>query len=216
MNAPSLSLPEHFAIGFNNKPLATASQQIEVESGNHFLLARNGRGKTTLLRTLAGSLKPLAGEANIKGRAQFIGEKLRFDSYLSGRQILTALLPSSNLEAAEDLAVRAELDLSQTYGRYSTGNRQKLHLVLAEFRYKEDEPTILLLDEPFTGLDEPSRQAFLLCWEQRQNNKLRLITIHPDYDGTQLGRAILISEGHIRHAHAEEGQTWGTLKTALA
>ena len=61
-NAPKVGLSDGLSIGYQSR-LAAAEGDIELGSGTHYLLARNGRGKTTLLRTLAGVIKPLCGDA---------------------------------------------------------------------------------------------------------------------------------------------------------
>jgi len=56
---PSIHFDTGLEIGYG-KPLARFGQAVSLTGGTHFLLARNGRGKTTLLRTLARTLKPVA------------------------------------------------------------------------------------------------------------------------------------------------------------
>ena len=57
---PSIVFEKDLEIGYDQS-LAKFSETVELGGGTHFLLARNGRGKTTLLRTVAGSLKPVNG-----------------------------------------------------------------------------------------------------------------------------------------------------------
>jgi ATPase subunit of ABC transporter with duplicated ATPase domains len=73
MNAqtPSIRLGYGLAIGYT-APLAKFEQSVELGGGTHFLLARNGRGKSTLLRTIAGSLKKLSGDFSTDGFMQYL------------------------------------------------------------------------------------------------------------------------------------------------
>ena len=96
------------------------------------LVARNGRGKTTLLRTLAKSLKQIEGVFETKGRIQYLPEDLRFDPEITVSGIFNALLPSARRKEAADLAASLELDIRKDYGKLSTGNRRKAHLIVAE------------------------------------------------------------------------------------
>ena len=133
------------------------------------MIGPNGAGKTTALSILAGLTRPTSGTATILGmdirsqHRQLVG-KIGFCSpqfglfdYLKGREILLAcglmhglsaqaaesrvkdLLELLNLEAAADLFVY----------EYSQGMRQKLGLACALIH----APAVLLLDEPFVGLD---------------------------------------------------------------
>jgi ABC-type multidrug transport system ATPase subunit len=112
------------------------------------------------------------------------------------------------------LAERIELDTRKPYGRLSTGNRRKTALVVAELSAKPDQPNVLLLDEPFSGLDAYARAAFEEIWQRSADNVLRLVSCHPDYDGMRMPSAVLIEGGHILH-RSDRDQTWSGLKNLL-
>jgi heme exporter protein A len=130
------------------------------------LFGPNGAGKTTLLRLLAGLLKPTAGEARING------ETLRGDAnaralvgFISHQSMLYgALTVRENVELAARLygvggrlaaAERAlgqmrVLERAETLVRaLSRGLQQRVSIARALVH----EPRVLLLDEPYTGLD---------------------------------------------------------------
>jgi ABC-type multidrug transport system ATPase subunit len=212
-SAPSIHLDPGLEIGYGS-PLARFGQEVELTGGTHFLLARNGRGKTTLLRTLAGSLKPVAGKFRAEGFLQYLPEDLRFDPEITPAMIFRMLLPKDRIQDAIQLAERIELDVKKPYGRLSTGNRRKTSLIMAEFSVKPDRGNILLLDEPFSGLDAFARQAFEEIWKESTTNVLRLVSCHPDYDAMSMPSALMIEGLSARHLQ-EEGQTWSSLKTLL-
>ncbi|MGL4399748.1 MAG: ATP-binding cassette domain-containing protein [Luteolibacter sp.] len=212
-SAPSIHLDPGLEIGYGS-PLARFGQEVELTGGTHFLLARNGRGKTTLLRTLAGSLKPIAGKFRAEGFLQYLPEDLRFDPEISPVMIFRMLLPKDRVQKAIQLAERIELDVKKPYGRLSTGNRRKTSLIMAEFSVKAGRGNILLLDEPFSGLDAFARQAFEEIWKESSSNVLRLVSCHPDYDAMSMPSALMIEGLSARHLQ-EEGQTWSSLKTLL-
>ena len=87
--------------------------------------------------------------------------------------------------------------MKKPYGRLSTGNRRKTNLIMAEFSVKPDRGNILLLDEPFSGLDAFARQAFEEIWKESAANVLRLVSCHPDYDSMEMPSALMI-EGKQR------------------
>jgi ABC-type multidrug transport system ATPase subunit len=208
--APSIILNTGFEIGYGTA-LARLEQEIVLGSGTHFLVARNGRGKTTLLRTLARTLKPVAGALRTAGFIQYLPEDLRFDPELPAAAIFQSLLPAASRSLALKLAERIELDVKKPYGRLSTGNRRKTSLILAEYSVRPAAGNILLLDEPFSGLDVFARQAFEELWQQSAANVLRLVSCHPDYDAMAMPSTLLIESGRIRHLN-DQDQSWSVLK----
>ena len=210
---PSIQLDSGLEIGYA-APLARFGEPVALTGGTHFLLARNGRGKTTLLRTLARTLKPVAGSFRTEGFMQYLPEDLRFDPEITAAMIFRMLIPKARLDQALGLAERIELDVRKPYGRLSTGNRRKTNLITAEYSVKEDRGNILLLDEPFSGLDAFARQAFEEIWRESADNVLRLVSCHPDYDSMELSSALMIENGHARHLSGG-GQTWSQLKNLL-
>jgi ABC-type multidrug transport system ATPase subunit len=211
--APSITLKPGFEIGYGTM-LAQLEQEITLGGGTHFLVARNGRGKTTLLRTLARTLKPVAGEPRTTGFIQYLPEDLRFDPELPAKAIFRSLLPAASLRPALALAVRIELDVKKPYGRLSTGNRRKTSLILAEYSVRPADGNILLLDEPFSGLDAFARQAFEDLWRQSTANVLRLVSCHPDYDAMAMPSTVLIESSRIRHLTGQD-LNWKSLKPLM-
>ena len=211
--APSIDLDSGLEIGYGS-PIAKLGQSVTLAGGTHFLLARNGRGKTTLLRTLARSLRPVSGEFRTRGFMQYLPEDLRFDPEITPNLIFRTLLPKSRLDGALELAARIELDVKKPYGRLSTGNRRKTNLIAAEFSVKTDSGNILLLDEPFSGLDAFARQVFEEIWKESSDNVLRLVSCHPDYDSMEMPSAVMIEGQVVRHIGGN-GQTWNQLKSLL-
>jgi len=140
--------------------------ELEIPRGRTVaLFGSNGAGKTTLLRVLAGLLRPSSGEARILGSPLPGDSSLRrrigvlgHDSFvygdLTGAENLTyyARLYEVRDRTRVD-ALLGELGLRDAADRpartYSRGMLQRLSLARAIIH----EPELLLLDEPFTGLD---------------------------------------------------------------
>ena len=211
---PKVTLEKGLEIGYDQS-LAKFTEKVELGGGTHFLLARNGRGKTTLLRTVAGTLRPVSGEFSHDGFMQYLPEDMCFDAEISPATIFRMLLPKERLEEALELAHRIELDVKKPFGKLSTGNRRKTTLIVAEFSVKPDQGNILLLDEPFSGLDAFARGAFEEIWKSSTENVLRLVSCHPDYDSMHMPSALLIEGLNARHL-SDKNQTWSSLKTQLS
>ena len=186
--------------------LADTSTEVTFGVGRHLLLARNGRGKTTLLKTLAGLLPTFAGNFSVEGQVQFIDEELRFDPFLKPYHIFNAIFNNENRERALVMAERLELDAQKPYGKLSKGNRQKVTLIVAEVQAMKDGAQVLLLDEPFSGLDFHVRDKIDAIWSENKNGVLRLVCVHPDEPTLQAESALIISDENITHLEVENGR----------
>jgi len=120
------------------------------------LLGRNGAGKTTLLRILAGLSKPTKGVVNIHGRIGYLGHGIGVYDDLSAFENLTlfgqltgvANPTQSANDALEHVGLtRVKDGLAREFSR---GMRQRLAIARAFLHH----PELLLLDEPFTSLDD--------------------------------------------------------------
>jgi len=130
------------------------------------LIGRNGAGKTTLLRILAGFSQPGKGhvrifgqgprEAQARARIGFIGHGISVYDELSALENLTLFgklydLPDPRAAALQWLERTGLLHVRDGLVReFSRGMRQRLAVARAFLH----EPDVLLLDEPFTALDD--------------------------------------------------------------
>lgn len=209
----SVSLAKGLGIGYGSL-LAGVSEEIRLENGTHYLLARNGRGKTTLLKTLAGLLRKVAGHYETVGNCQFVGDDLSFDRELNARMIFTALVPSARRAEALALSEQLELDVKKTFEKLSFGNRKKVGLILAECRRRTRGPNILFYDEPFTGLDTPAREGIRDHWAKSEQDVLRIVSCHPDFDAMEMPKALVITDGKIFRG-GDGSRTWADFKNLL-
>jgi len=209
----SVKLSQGLGIGYRSL-LAEVTEDIPLENGTHYLLARNGRGKTTLLKTVAGLIRKLSGSFETHGHCQFIGDEFFFDRELKSQAVFRALIPAARREDAFRLADKLELDVGREFGKLSFGNRKKVGLVVAEFRLRENEPNLLFYDEPFTGLDTPAREAISERWKATGDQAVRIVSCHPDFDSMAMPSALLITDGKIFRG-GDGNLTWADFKERL-
>jgi ABC-2 type transport system ATP-binding protein len=158
---------------YYGKHLALQELSFTVGPGCIYgLIGPNGAGKTTSLSILAGLVSPTAGSVLILGmdvrpnrsdlvsKVGFASPQLSFFDYLSGAELMVTCGLMHGLKAGEAKSrmkdLLALLDLEEAAGhylyQYSYGMRQKLGLACALIH----APEVLLLDEPFIGLDPTS------------------------------------------------------------
>jgi heme ABC exporter ATP-binding subunit CcmA len=186
------------------------------------LLGPNGAGKSTLLSIVSTLLSPSLGEVRYGGRtARAIGSGLRarlgllsHDLHLypelTARENLTFFgelyaVPDLQSQVERALATAGLTDRADDYvSAFSRGMRQRLALE----RVLLHQPRLLLLDEPFTGLDDASGRALM---DRLRTLKARgcivLVATHDlDLGEDVLDRAVVLREGKLI-ALAEGGGT---------
>ncbi|MCL2828707.1 MAG: ATP-binding cassette domain-containing protein [Oscillospiraceae bacterium] len=155
------------------------------------LLGRNGSGKTTTIRTIMGIFPADSGRSTIDGAAtqtlrkrigylpeerglypkRIIGEQMAYIGTLRGLSSKVAK------ERAKKLLVRLEAEeyYNQKLDTLSKGNQQKIQLAIALIT----NPDIIILDEPFSGLDPVNSQILKRVVEELvADGKLVLFSSH--------------------------------------
>ncbi|MDN4480229.1 ABC transporter ATP-binding protein [Demequina muriae] len=127
-------------------------------------LGPNGAGKSTTIRAILDLIRPTSGACRVMGldsrhdaveihrRIGFLPSDLALWPNLTGRQTVEyvgGLRGGVDWTRVGELSERLGADLSRKVGEYSSGNRQKLGIVLAFMH----SPQAVILDEPITGLD---------------------------------------------------------------
>ena len=113
------------------------------------------------------------------------------------------------------MAERIELNLEKPCGQLSKGNRQKASLILAEASAYKNGPQILLLDEPFSGLDFAARERLNAVWRENQGHIIRLICIHPDEPTLEADSALIICDGEIKQVAVDGALDWRKTRHTL-
>lgn len=189
-------------------PLVHVTTPIEVGAGLHLFVAPNGSGKTTLLRSLAGLSRTLSGSPTVAGRVLYQSDELRVDPELTAKKLFRAMFKGRTYERALDLADRWKLSLSTSTGKCSRGNRQKVLLIMLEARLLGAGSSVVLMDEPLTGLDAEMRSAVVNCWADSCSDALRLVVLHELESVQQADSLFTISGGNLRHAQQSGSGSW--------
>ena len=177
------------------------------------LLGPNGAGKTTTLDLLMNLIGPTTGEARILGHPchELGPEQLRTIGYVSAEQelprgrtvdqlcdYLAPLYPTWDSDLATRLCRQLELPRAQKLRRLSRGQRMKAALVLAmAFR-----PKVLILDEPFSGLDAMVREDLVSAiLDPTQSEGWTVLISSHDLEGLEplVDRIGILQSGRLVH-----------------
>ena len=197
---------------------------LEVREGSSLtLFGPNGAGKSTLLRLIATLGKPTSGKVLIRGAdTRLEPERVRSSIGLISHQTLlyedlTAaenLIFYGRLYGLHDLEVRVQSSLKAVglEGReddrvrgFSRGLKQRLAIARSTLH----EPAILLLDEPFTGLDASARTMLSdLLMGLREAGRTVILVTHDLLRGLTLSdRFVILNRGRVTQQGDSSGLT---------
>lgn len=130
------------------------------EMGLTFLSGPSGRGKTTLLRVLAGLTVPEGGEVSLPGRAAILFQEDRLFPWRTARQQVSDVLPKGETGRAAEFLALTELTEAADLrpGQLSGGMARRLALA----RTLALDWAVYLLDEPFAGVDLARAERILI------------------------------------------------------
>ncbi|MEC4015804.1 ABC transporter ATP-binding protein [Streptomyces sp. H27-D2] len=164
---------DHVSRWFGNV-VAVNDVTMAIEPGVTGLLGPNGAGKSTLINMMGGFLAPSTGTVTLDGTAVWrneqtyrrigiVPEREGMYDFLSGAEFVIANAELHGLKdpraaAREALATVEMLDAaSRKIATYSKGMRQRVKMASALVH----EPSVLLLDEPFNGMDPRQRMQLM-------------------------------------------------------
>ena len=196
------------SIGYSQTPVLTGIT-LSLSPGHALaLIGPNGSGKTTLMRALLGSAQVISGEVSCP--LDFLGyvpqnSDIDLSFPINVRQVVemgmypkTKLLRPLSREQKEAVSTALEqIGLGERarerFGTLSGGQRQRVLVARALVA----EPRLVLLDEPFNGLDEPNREALLsLIRHAKAKGTAFMISTHDYRVATEVCDESLIVAGH--------------------
>ncbi len=191
---------------------------LHVDRGETILLrGPNGAGKTTLLRVIATALSPTYGSGSVLGcdlqsdrteirrRTELLGHRTRLYEDLTAEENLRFVCAAYGLDTSGIAEALHRVGLSRAAGErvrgFSHGMRQRVALARALLR----SPDLLLLDEPYAGLDAEAKetvdQAVLAA---QADGRTVIVATHDPTRGGMATRVLFMDEGRIRSGHTSQ------------
>jgi ABC-2 type transport system ATP-binding protein len=213
---------------------ALAGVSLNVQQGEIFgLLGANGAGKTTLIKALIGLLRPDSGKAEVLGfdpqqdkralrqQTGYMPQSAVIYEDLSARENIRFLATAHRLPERErhideilDFVGLGQRQHDVVYG-FSGGMKQRLSLACALVH----RPTLLLLDEPTTGVDPKLREAFWRYFRQITDaGATILLSTHQMDEAVYCDRLAIMRDGVVLACDSPKnlmgrGQTTVTIHT---
>ncbi|MFW9786585.1 MAG: ABC transporter ATP-binding protein [Candidatus Thorarchaeota archaeon] len=190
------------------------------KGGVHGLFGSNGAGKTTLMRVISTLLRPHGGQISVMGfdpqeepeevksRIGLVGDKVLLYEELTGLENLKFYGKLYGLAAeffesqVADLTTRFSINtwLEEPVKNLSTGLKKRFDIV----RSLIHDPELLLLDEPFSGLDKDTTEDFWEYLNEYRNARTTIVTTHNLAYGAALcdeyvtlRKGVVVSQGPI-------------------
>lgn len=188
---------------------------ITMESSKIYgFQGKNGSGKTMLMRAISGLIKPSYGEVRIDKEVlhkdisfpRSVGvliENPDFIANYTAFQNLRTLADIKNIIGDDDIkdllrALELDPDSKKKFKQFSLGMKQKLGIACALM----ENPDLIILDEPFNGLDEKSITVVKeLILERKQKGALCILSCHDQNELELLCDKIYV----IEHGQIKEG-----------
>jgi len=187
--------------------LALEIDYLEAPPGRILIVGTNASGKTTLIKTLLGLIKPYRGRVELLGRDPFkhSNELSKLVTYVRDIDELSPQLKLSTLievlgesfgresveSIARDLGLHTHMD--KRLGELSKGMRRKASLLIALASNRE----LIIIDEPFSGLDSKSRATVAQLLDMKKSNMIIVshipLHIHFNY-------LIVVESGRITYS----------------
>lgn len=184
---------------------------ITFEEGKIYgIVGKNGSGKSVLLKTICGFIRPDKGEIlfdniNIVKKQTFppetgaMFENSGFIPNISGLENLKLLASINNIISEEEILKSVDIvnlkeDINKKYYKYSLGMRKKLGICQAIMENQK----YIILDEPFNGIDDESLKKIKIQLNKIKENKIIIISTHIKEDIEKLCDEVYkISNGKI-------------------
>jgi sulfonate transport system ATP-binding protein len=201
-NPPPAASVRGFSKAFGSR-IVLSELDLDIAPGEFVaMIGRSGSGKSTLLRALAGLDRDYGGSVSVRGPVAVAFQEPRLVPW---KTVLANVALGLRVRSPQSVAGQAldEVGLTERAGAWpltlSGGEAQRASLARALVR----EPSLLLLDEPFSALDALTRIAMhrlvLSLWS-RHKPAVLLVTHDVDEALALADRVLVLGDGRIAHS----------------
>ena len=166
----------HVFKSFGSKQVLSDFSMEAAEGERVCILGPSGGGKTTLLQIIAGLLAPDSGEVQLpEGRISYVFQEHRLLPWLTAEENITAATGCSR-ELAREMLAAMELG-SERKGYpvdFSGGMKQRVNIA----RALTFDSTVILMDEPFKGLDPELRERIIVRVDEYCRRRTVILVTH--------------------------------------
>ena len=192
--------------------VAVSDVTFAINGGVTALLGPNGAGKSTLFRMMCGLTEPSRGtvhllgsdprhDRNVRGRVSLVPQQDALFDHLSAIEFVSIAARTQGVEGPDDVAQWAleQVDLADVgdkpVGQFSKGMRQRVKVASALV----NDPEVLILDEPLTGLDPVQRRRLIALFHRLgDDGRCVLVSSHVLDEVSRLGsRVLVIAQGRL-------------------
>ena len=192
--------------------VAVSDVTFAINGGVTALLGPNGAGKSTLFRMMCGLTEPSRGtvqllganprrDRDVRGRVSLVPQQDALFDHLSAIEFVSIAAQTQGVDGPDDVARWAleQVDLADVgdkpVGQFSKGMRQRVKVASALV----NDPEVLILDEPLTGLDPVQRRRLIALFHRLgDDGRCVLVSSHVLDEVSRLGsRVLVIAQGRL-------------------
>lgn len=160
---------------------------LSVKTGETVCLSgASGCGKTTVLRLIAGLETPQNGTVSVNGTLAFVFQENRLLSWLTARDNIRLVAPDADADGLLKALGLPDVG-DKPVGQLSGGMRRRVAIA----RALAVQADILLLDEPFNGLDDDTAEMVAQAIRSVYQDKTVVLVSHHQRDAELLGAKVL-------------------------
>ena len=210
--APDGMITVDNASKFFGSVVAVSEVSFSIDDGVTALLGPNGAGKSTLFRMMCGLTPPSRGTVHVlgtdprhdravRGRVSLVPQQDALFDHLSASESVGFAARTQAVENPDGVASEAleAVELSDVgskpVGQFSKGMRQRVKIASALV----NDPEVLILDEPLTGLDPVQRKKMIALFHRLgDEGRCVLVSSHVLDEVARLGsRILVIAQGRL-------------------